>query len=278
VLGSEYACVVSQRPIQFLSDEELLLLSGPASNCYADVNQLHLVVLSLQGRVIARKVWPSTDPGLVISLKRILVADRDHLLILDDRLETVQSLPLPKHRALPVLSLAEGELSVATDGGSLTCHGTPLECLEAKAGVPTAEGIQVIYRFADGQTLERKGDSLIETVAGETSKQIANLGWVSPSCGKYKFCQMYEAGTGYRVAASKERRVLVMSNGSRFPITDAAGLFPYFRIQVFDLDTSSKLYREEDVIGTGHRSAAISHGGHLLATFDGRAVVLHRLK
>jgi hypothetical protein len=55
-------------------------------------------------------------------------------------------------------------------------------------------------------------------------------------------------------------------------------LFPYFRIQVFDLDTGSELYREEDVIGTGHRSAAISPGGDLLATFYGHVVVIRKLK
>jgi hypothetical protein len=71
---------------------------------------------------------------------------------------------------------------------------------------------------------------------------------------------------------------LVYANGSKLPITDAAGLFPYFRLQVFDFDTGTELYREEYIVRTGQRSAAISPDGDRLATTDGQRVVVRDLR
>jgi hypothetical protein len=53
-----------------------------------------------------------------------------------------------------------------------------------------------------------------------------------------------------QVSTGRRRRVLIYSNGSQFPVTDAAGLFPYFRLLVFDLETGVELYREEDIVRT----------------------------
>ena len=269
VLGSGYACAIYQRPIQFLSDRELIILSGPTGDCYREVNRLQLVVISTDGQIISRRDWPSSDQGMVFDSKRLAVAAGEQLLILDDHLTTIQSVPLPKHRGFPVLAANDGGLWVVTDGGSFTCNGIPLNCVEQKAGSqPTVEGT-AIYSFDDGRKLIRNRDSLIETAAGSPSKDIANLSWVSPQCVKYKYCQAYDAATRYQVVANKKRRILIMSNGSRYPMTDAAGLFPYFRLQVFDLDRRSEVYREEDISRTGQRSATISPDGDLLATFDG---------
>jgi hypothetical protein len=276
-LGSDYACEVYQRPIQFLSEDELVLLAGPTSDCYRGVNNNQLVVISLDRHVIARKAWPSTDPGTVFSGKRLAVAASEQLLILDDHLTVVQSFPLPKHRGFPILYGTEGGLSVDTDGGSLDCDGTPLKCIERKTGLqPDVDGY-LIHSFDDGRKLLRKDESLIETAPGASPKKIADLSWVSPHCEKYEYCQAYDAGTRYQVVNGKRRRVLIMSNGSKYPITDAAGLFPFFRIQVFDLDVGSEIYREEDVLRTGHRSAVISPDGDLLATFNGLETVIHHL-
>jgi hypothetical protein len=59
---------------------------------------------------------------------------------------------------------------------------------------------------------------------------------------------------------------------------DAAGLLPYFRLQVFDFDTGTELYREEDIVRTGQRSAAISPDGDRLATTDCQRVVVRDLR
>ena len=68
-------------------------------------------------------------------------------------------------------------------------------------------------------------------------------------------------GNWHSGSTGRKRRILVYSNGSKFPITDAAGLFPYFRLQVFDFDSGAELYREEDITRTGDRSATISPDG-----------------
>jgi hypothetical protein len=81
-----------------------------------------------------------------------------------------------------------------------------------------------------------------------------------------------------QVSTGRRRRVLIYSNGSKFPVTDAAGLFPYFRLQVFDLETGIELYREEDIVRTGDRGAAISPDGDRLATTDGQRVVVRDLR
>src|SRR5690348_11773598 len=62
ILGGKHACIAGNRSVQFISEDELLLLAGPDSNCYRNVNDLELVVISTRGRVIARKPWPSTFP------------------------------------------------------------------------------------------------------------------------------------------------------------------------------------------------------------------------
>jgi len=80
------------------------------------------------------------------------------------------------------------------------------------------------------------------------------------------------------VSTGKKQRVLVYSNGSKFPVTDAAGLFPYFRLQVFDVATGVELYREENIVRTGDRGAAISPDGDWLATTDGQRVVVRNLQ
>ena len=90
-------------------------------------------------------------------------------------------------------------------------------------------------------------------------------------------CQAYDAGTHIEVSSGSKRRVLVISNGSRFPITDAAGLFPYSRLEIFDIDSTRSIYREDHITRTADRYACISPDGDLLATTDGRTVVLRKL-
>lgn len=276
-LGSQYACAV-YRPIQFLSEDEILLLAGPTDNCYRSVSQLQLVVLSVTGHVTARRDWPSTYPGVVLSHKRLAVAAWDQLLVLDDRLTTTQTISLPKHRAFPILSSDEQGLSVVTDAGLLLCTGMPLKCEERRSDREAKSGEQTIYRFADGRGLTREGELLMKSNGESPSQRVADLSWVVPRCERYVNCQAYDAGTTFQVVSGTKRRVLVASNGSKFPVTDAAGLFPYFRLQVFDLDTGSEIYREQDVLRTGRRGAALSPEGDLLAAFDGATVVMRRLK
>jgi hypothetical protein len=276
-LGPDYACSLYQRAVQFVSDDELLLMAGPSGDCYRSVNQLELVVLSLHGKVIARKNWPSTCPGLVFAIGRIAVVADNDVQILDDHLRPVQSIPLPAGRGFPVLSVyAPGILEIKRDGRTVLYKGDPLEPVEIAAAVPP-DGVYPIFHLDDGTLLGKRGSSLVEVSPDAVPKSLADLSWVVPPCMKYEYCQDYNAGTSYQTVAAQKSRVLIWSNGSRLPVTDAAGLFPYFRVAVFDLSAGHEIYREEDSFKTGRRGAAISPNGDLLITYDGSAVIVHKL-
>jgi hypothetical protein len=279
LLGSEHACFRGSRSIQFLSEDELLLLAGPTENCYRSVSQLELIVLSLDGRVLARKPWPSTFPTVILPSKRIAISNPTELQVLDDRLAIIQTLSFPdQSKPSSHFLSSDGPDRVRASGpnGSFVFGGTPLLYLRFdpsegyQAGHP-----QLIYTRVDGRQLVREANQLSERQNGVTLRKIASLDWVIP-CDKS--CQAYDAGTAFEVATTKEHRILVISNGSRFPVTDAAGLFPYFRLEVFDLDTGAEIYREEYVTKTGQRSAALSPDGDLLAIFSDDSILVRKLK
>jgi hypothetical protein len=272
-------CRTFQLPIQFFSETTLLVLSGPPGDCYRSVNQIALNLISIDGHVIARKPWPSTDPGLVIDAGRLVLARSAALEVDDKDLTSIQSLELPPHRFMPMIlrSDQQNTVTVTMDGHKYVYGGTPLTLLKQKEP-PETGVIKRVFTFADGQVIVRDGESLNAQREGRAIRKIASLEWVIPPCGRYTYCQAYDAGAGIQVSTGEKRRILVYSNGSKFPITDAAGLFPYFRLQVFDFDTGTELYREEDTVHTGQRSAAISPDGDRLATTDGQRVVVRDLR
>lgn len=74
VLAPATPCRTFQRPIQFFSATEMLVLSGPSGDCYRSVTQVALNLISVDGHLIVRKPWPSTDPGVVIGPERLVLA------------------------------------------------------------------------------------------------------------------------------------------------------------------------------------------------------------
>jgi hypothetical protein len=272
-------CRTFQRPIQFFSETTLLVLSGQPGDCYRSVSQVALNLISIDGHVLARKNWPSTDPGIVIESGRLVLALPSALEVDDKDLTSIQSLELPPHRFMPTIlrSDQQNAVTVTMDGNNYIYGGTPLALL--KQGEPRQTGpITRVFSLTGGQVIIQDGESLNVQSEGHAIRKIASLEWVIPPCGRYMYCQAYDAGTSIQVSTGWKRRILVYSNGSKFPITDAAGLFPYFRLQVFDFDTGTELYREEDIVRTGERSAAISPDGDRLATTDGQKVVVRDLR
>jgi hypothetical protein len=243
------------------------------------VNQVALNLISIDAHVIARKPCPSTDPGVVIEAGRLVLASAAALEVNDKGLTPIQSLELPPHRFMPMIpgSDQQNAVTVRIDSNNYTYGGKPLALLKQEEPSQTG-AIKRVFTFTDGQVLVRDGESLNVQSEGHTVRKIASLEWVIPPCGRYTYCQAYDAGVGIQVSTGEKRRILVYSNGSKFPITDAAGLFPYFRLQVFDFDTGTELYREENIIRTGLRGAAISPEGDRLATTDGQTVVVRDLR
>lgn len=272
-----YACFIYARPLQFFSETELVLMSGPSKNCYRSRGQLDLNLVSLGGQILSHKHWPSTDPGVVIAPGRLVVAVPDGFQVLNSSLAAAESVVLPHCRSTPGLSFdQEGAVTVSLQlcGRAFLYAGTPLKLQDETEVLPPNK---FIFRFADGRQLARDGSSLIEVKQGSQTRTVASLAWAIPPCKKYEYCQQYDAPAYIQVSTGKRRRILVFSNGSRFPVTDAAGLFPYFRLQVFELDTGAEIYREEDSFRTGQRSASVSPDGDLLAVFDGKSVIVHEL-
>jgi hypothetical protein len=255
------------------------VLSGPPGDCYRSVNEIAINLISIDGHLIARKPWPSTDPGLVIDTGRLVLARSATLEVDDKDLTSIQSLDLPPHRFMPMIvrSAQQNAVTVTMDGNKYIYGGTPLALLKQEEP-PEIGAIKRVFTFTDGQTIVRDGETLNAQSDGRAVRKIASLEWVIPPCGRYTYCQAYDAGVGIQVSTGEKRRILVYSNGSKFPVTDAAGLFPYFRLQVFDFDTGTELYREEDFLRTGQRSAAISPDGDRLATTDGQRVVVRDLR
>jgi len=278
-LSPGYPCKNFLRPIQFFSENELLVFSsGAEGDCYRSVNQLTLNLISTDGRVLARKTWPSTDPGIVIDSGRLVLATPSGLEVDNQTLAPIQTLKLPQHRFGATFFIhRQGTVTVTLDGREFLLYGdTPLRLLGQDDLSPTP-GVWPGFAFTDGQMIVKNGESLELQAQGRAARTIADLDWVIPPCKGYVNCQAYDAGIHFQVSTGKKRRVLVASNGSKFPVTDAAGLFPYFRLQVFDVDTGRTLYREERVTRTGERYACISSDGDRLATTDGQTVIIRDL-
>jgi hypothetical protein len=135
---------------------------------------------------------------------------------------------------------------------------------------------RVLGLLDDDAILLQTQKKLVQAKPDGELRILSDLSWVMPCAGIS--CQLYEAGTSHQIVTGAHRRILFVTNGSRFPVTDAAGIFPYFRIAVFDLDSGAEIYRKEYVTKTGKRAAEISPDGDLLAISDGDVVSLYSLK
>jgi hypothetical protein len=132
VLAPSTPCRTFQRPIQFFSETALLVLSGPPGDCYRSVNQIGLNLISIDGHVIVRKPWPSTDPGVVIGAGRLVLARSADLEVDDKNLTAIQSLEFPPHRFMPMIQRLDQEnaVTVTMDGNNYIYGGTPLSLLK----------------------------------------------------------------------------------------------------------------------------------------------------
>jgi hypothetical protein len=277
ILGGKQVCATANDFVQFLSEDKLLITAGPGPSCYRAVNDVELVVITTAGKVIAKKPWASTVPPIVLSPGRIAIHDDQQIFVLDDQLKTVQSIPLPEmnrvRQTIHLVRQGPDDILVSNqEGDAFDYYGTPLHRALFKPLIPDKPRLFV---FPDGQFLTEISHNLVKIDAGGKSKVFASLAWVVPC---EKFCQLYEAYQSHSVSESGKKRILIASNGSRFPITDAAGLFPYYRIQVFDLETGKEILRKEFLTKTGQRASQLSPMGDLLLLSDGTHIEIERLE
>jgi hypothetical protein len=277
VLGTGYVCLVPQS-IQFLTEEELVVLAAPTSRCYDAVGQIEIVAVSLDGRVLARRSWTSTEPGLVLRPERLVLPQGDAVEVLDKDLRTIQTLRISKHRGISSIGATDtGILSVATKGGTDLYAGTPLRKVDPGNSRPIPSGTEVVSTLDGSWELARVGNKLVQQRVGAQPRIFADLGWVTPSCERRDFCQADESTTHYQTVLGRKSRILITANGTKLPITTSFGLVSFFRIQVFDLETGAEVYREEDLLRARERSAVLSPDGDVLVVSDGETATIHNL-
>jgi hypothetical protein len=276
ILGGKQACPIPGSA-QFLSENELLLLVGPDSNCYRNVSELEFVVVSTNGIVLARKPEPSTFPIAVLSQSRFAVTELNHVSVFDDHLQKIQTIDLPlpdKPTSFYPRRTGTDLLAIRDARGTVYMYGSnPL--LRVRDTSKDASPFFRTFTLLDGRILKLTEKSIVETDATGHDRVVASLSWVNPCA---KLCQAYDAGLDFSVTSGGAKRVLVTSNGSRFPVTDAAGLFPYLRLEVFEIKGGTSVFRKQFITRTGQRTSAISPDGDLILFNDGAHIELERLQ
>lgn len=264
ILNGKRACVIGNGSVQFLSQDELVLLTGPEPDCYKNVNNLELVTLSTDGRILASKPWPSTFPFVALD-SRVAIGGSGEVLVLNDRLKTIQTLSLPTGDQSTVSLSKEGTSTLfvtAPRGETLAYAGSPLTPTRDQK---SAAGDQRILSHEDGEMIALKDNKLLTIQSDGKSKTFADITWLH-DCNR--LCQSWSGGTSYAVSANGERSAFV-SSATRFPITDESGMFPFWRVLVIDLSSGKEIYRREFDTKTSRRSAQLSPDGKLLLLSDG---------
>lgn len=273
-LGSASACAVSSG-IQFLTENELIVLAGPNPNCYA-VDGLEVVAISLDGRVMARRPWNSSEMGIVLRPGRLVVPEPGGVTILDDSLRPVQTLRFGNRKKTPEVAATDtGTLTLTVGRQSRSYFGTPLKEIETPREGPKLDPAQIISAGDGSWQLSYSGNSLVATPRGGQPRVIADLSWVNPICENRELCKT--DALHFQAVLGRKKRVMVTSLGTKVPVTLSFGLVSYFRAEVFDLDTGDEVYREEDFFRPKQRIAGLSPEGDRLVISDGTSAYLHLL-
>jgi hypothetical protein len=210
--------------------------------------------------------------------ERLVAAVPGGAEVLDTNLKTIQVLRAGRKSALPAITATDtGILSLSSNGHDTFYGGTPLREIPAAPAIPGAAGEQIVSTLDGSWRLLREGNALIEARLGAQPRTFADLSWVIPPCGEQGRCQADDTATRYQTVLGKRNRVLVESTGTHVPIQGSFGLLPYFRVQVFDLDTGAEVYREEDEFRAREREAVLSPDGDIVVVSDGYSAVVHRL-
>jgi len=174
------------------------------------------------------------------------------------------------------LSLHTGERStffLQKEGTSTLLERLPRGETFAYSGVPLAEEKYQKTTSGDGTVLHRKSGEivalrkkeLLTVEPGGETRHLADLSWLQ-DCNS--LCQAWVSGIRLAVSANGERAAFV-SGGTRFPITDDSGMFPFWRVLVVDLSNGKEVFRKEFATNIDRRCAQLSPAGDLLLLSDG---------
>ncbi len=266
VLNGKRSCVLGNGSVQFLNKDELVLLAGLGNNCYKDISALELVTFSMDGRIIARKLWPSTYPFVAFDSHVAISGDRE-IMVLDGKLQTVQTLVVPTADRAPFSLAREGTATLLVRiphaGGDIFRYsGLPLVTVQNPV---LASGDTLVLSRENNEAIVLRGKKLLTMQPGGGSRDLADLTWLQ-DCNK--LCQSWSGGIAWAVSANGERSAFI-STSTRFPLTDESGAFPFWRVVVIDLSSGKEIFRKEFYTKTSRRSAQLSPDGKLLLLSDG---------
>ena len=142
---------------------------------------------------------------MVIDDGRLVLARSADLEVDDKTLTPIQSLELPQHRFMPSILRMDQQatVNVSVDGSNYSYGGTPLALLNREQS--TQRGQVRDFTFTDGQTIARDGEILNLEGDGKTTRKIASLDWVLPACGRYTYCQAYDAPASIQVRPERNK-------------------------------------------------------------------------
>ena len=181
----------------------MIVLSGPTSKCYDAVSEIEIVAISLEGRILARRSWTSTDSGLVLRPERLVLPRWEGIEVLDGDLQTIQKLRIVRHDRFSILSATDTRiLSVAIKGRTYFYAGTPLRQVDLRTSKPIPGG----------------NEALVQQQVGAQPGTFAGLDWVIPSCPRRDDCQADESTARYQAVLGAKSRIVIMANGTKVRI------------------------------------------------------------
>ena len=270
--GGKFIC--SGTAALFIDQMTMVALVGTSPECYRDIKQVELISFSKDGQVIARKQWPSTFPFVTVPSGRLVVSTSDELLVLNSRLETLQSISLASVAHISVqLNIASPPTVAAYPGFArpprvFQLFGDPIqmsEILSASDRIATTLG---------GDEVTWNGAELLRTRGGKTVNAY-DISWLRRCSG---LCQ---AWTGVRlqgvVSNQSAAVVLLVAKGSKIPLTDSGGLLPFTRVLAIDLSSGKTLFEQEFLTDQMERSAALDTTGTLIDISDKRHLTFYPL-
>jgi hypothetical protein len=263
------------QPIQFVDTSTLVALIGSTSECWRDLPSEEIITFSLQGQLIARKPWPSTYSLAIILGARLVLTDSGGLTVFDRNLTLVQSVPYPsvprmgvelRGVGLPTLTIFPGNARPPTPSA---LAGDPLR-LELLEGETNSRHWPLI---GDGAVLRWNEGKLVRSRNG-VDERTFDIPWLT-DCNH--LCRAWTGVQIANVSLGKYTRALLIAKGSKIPITDSGGLFPFTRILVIDLTSGKILFQQEFLSRQDKRNGAVSLDGSLIALSDEHHVVITSL-
>ncbi len=221
---------------------------------------MELISFSITGQVLARRAWQSTFPFVTLKSAQVAETQGDDILIHDKSLQTVQAISLSSVPHISIqLQLANPPTAAAYPGYAkpprvFQLEGVPVHLSE----IPKSA---VVVTLQDGNTVEWSNPQLRRIWEGKVVKTY-DLSWLTHCNG---LCQ---AWTGTQLVGIVPGRALLVSKGSKFPLTDTGGLFPFTRILLLDLNSGQPLFEREYYTDQSDRAAALDFTGRLLAISD----------